>query len=107
MPTLKELAARHGLKLIGDGSVEVSGIAGPETAGEHDVVLALDESFLDAAQQSGAAAIVAGEFAEESAPIKPLLIARIPKLAFARIAQEFERDRQAMTGVHPNAVVHS
>ena len=107
MVTLKDLAARHKLKLVGDGSVEVTGIAGPETAGEHDLVLALDESFLDTAQQSRAAGIVAGDFAEKSTSIRPLLIAKIPKLAFARIAQEFERSREAMIGVHPNAVVHS
>jgi UDP-3-O-[3-hydroxymyristoyl] glucosamine N-acyltransferase len=107
MTTLKDLAARHRLKLIGDGSVEVSGIAGPETAGEHDLVLALGESFLGAAQQSRAAAILAGEFAEKSTPVRPLLIAKIPKLVFARIAQDFERGREAMTGIHPNAVVHS
>jgi UDP-3-O-[3-hydroxymyristoyl] glucosamine N-acyltransferase len=107
MTTLKQLAEQHRLKLVGDGSVEIAGIAGPETAGARDLVLALDESFLEAALQSGGAAVLAGEFAAESAKTKPLLIAKIPKLAFARIAQEFERGREAMTGVHPNAVVHS
>src|SRR5690349_8171481 len=91
MTTLKELAERYRLNLVGDGSVEIAGIAAPETAGEHDLVLALDESFLEAAQRSRAAAIVAGEFAGKSAPAKPLLVAPNPKLAFARIADEFER----------------
>lgn len=107
MITLRQLAEQHRLKLLGDGGVEIAGIAGTENAGQHDLVLALDESFLQAAQQSGAGAILAGEFAAGSTSVKPLLIAKIPKLAFARIAQDFERGREAMTGVHPNAVVHS
>jgi len=107
MLTLKQIAELHRLKLVGDGSIEVGAVAGPETATGHDLVLALDASFLDVAQQSGAAAILAGDFAAGSKSAKPLLIAKNPKLAFARIAQEFERGRAAMTGVHPNAVVHS
>src|ERR1051325_3447758 len=107
MGTLKQMADRHRLKLVGDGSVEIASIAGAETAGPHDLVLALDESFLEIALQSGAGAVLAGEFAGESARSKPLLIANNPKLAFARIAQDFERGREAVTGVHPNAVVHS
>ena len=106
MPTLKQIAAEHKLKLVGDGSIEIGAVAGPETATGHDLVLALDVSFLGAAQQSKAGAILAGEFAAVTAT-KPILIAKNPKLAFARIAQEFERGRTAMTGVHPNAVVHS
>ena len=107
MITLKQLAEQHRLKLVGDGKAEIAGIAGAETAGPHELVLALDESFLEAALQSGAGAVLAGEFAAESAKGKPLLIAKNPKLAFARIAQDFERGREAATGVHPNAVVHS
>jgi len=107
MPNLKDLAARHKLKLVGDGSIEITGITAPETAGEHDLVLALEEAFLDSAQKSSAAAIVAGEFAEKTTSSKPLLIAKNPKLTFARIAENLERGREAVTGVHPNAVVHS
>jgi UDP-3-O-[3-hydroxymyristoyl] glucosamine N-acyltransferase len=107
MAFLKDLAARHGLKLMGDDNVDVAGIAGLESAGKSDLVLALDEAFLETALQSGAGAVLAGDFAAESAKSKPLLIAQNPKLAFSRIAEDFERAREAMAGVHPNAVVHS
>ena len=107
MITLKQLAEQHRLKLAGDGGVPIAGISGTETASDSDLVLALDESFLDVALQSRAAAVLAGEFASGTRHGKPLLIAKNPKLAFARIAQEFEGGREAMTGVHPNAVVHS
>ena len=65
------------------------------------------EKYLQRALQSGARAVVAGEFAAGFSG-KPLLISSHPKLAFARAArflQESNRGRNA--GVHTTAVVHS
>ena len=105
--TLAQLAAEHGLHVVGNAAVEIRGIASLESAGPGDLVFAGDERYLDAAQESAAAAILTGEFAAECPSSKPLLIAEIPRLAFARIARDLERGQDLPAGVHPNAVVHS
>jgi UDP-3-O-[3-hydroxymyristoyl] glucosamine N-acyltransferase len=82
-------------------------VASIVSASRHDLVFVEDEKFLQRALQSGASAVVAGEFAAGSSG-KPLLISRHPKLAFARAARflhEGNRDRN--TGVHASAVIHS
>jgi UDP-3-O-[3-hydroxymyristoyl] glucosamine N-acyltransferase len=104
--SLQQIADAVGARLHGDGSVEVGGVASIVSASRHDLVFVEEEKFLQRALQSGASAVVAGEFAAGSSG-KPLLISRHPKLAFARAARflhEGNRDRN--TGVHASAVVH-
>jgi UDP-3-O-[3-hydroxymyristoyl] glucosamine N-acyltransferase len=105
--SLQQIADAVGARLHGDGSVEVGGVASIVSASRHDLVFVEEEKFLQRALQSGASAVVAGEFAAGSSG-KPLLISRHPKLAFARAARflhEGNRDRN--TGVHASAVIHS
>src|SRR5205814_3996348 len=76
------------------------------SAAERDLVFAEDEGLLWQALSSGAAAIVAGEFARAiESPQKPLLIAPQAKLAFARAAKIVKPASAAKTGVHPSAVI--
>src|SRR6185369_5796286 len=102
MKTVSQIAADHKLRLIGDGDGQIAGIASVESAEAQHLVFAQDATFLDAALKSAAGAVLAGEFAGETVSPKPILIARNPKLAFARIAQAFERGRELPVGVHPN-----
>ena len=67
-------------------SVQVSGVASIASASPDDLVFVEDEKYLSRALQSGAGAVIAGEFAAGSSG-KPLLICRHPKLAFARAAR--------------------
>jgi UDP-3-O-[3-hydroxymyristoyl] glucosamine N-acyltransferase len=105
--SLREIAEAVDARLLGDGSVEVVGVASIASASQHDLVFVEEEKYLQRALQSGASAVIAGEFAAGSSS-KPLLISRHPKLAFARAAR-FLRDgnRDRHTGVHASAVVHS
>jgi UDP-3-O-[3-hydroxymyristoyl] glucosamine N-acyltransferase len=105
--TLQEIAKALEVRLQGNGTVQVSGVASLASASGDDLVFVEDEKYLARALQSGAGAVIAGEFAA-GASGKPLLICRHPKLVFARAAkflQDKKRDEEA--GVDASAVVHS
>ncbi len=106
--SLRQIAEAVGARVQGDGSVEIEGVAGIGSASPRDLVFVEEEKYLPRALQSGAGAVVAGEFAAASIG-KPLLISTHPKLAFARAArflQGADRDGCAAS-VHATAVVHA
>src|SRR5262245_40994258 len=100
---LNELADAARAKLIGDGSVEIRRVASLESASDGDLVFVEDARLLERAIASRAAAVVAGEFAAAETSRKPLLVARQPKLAFARAAAALDQSRPPEAGVHPTA----
>jgi UDP-3-O-[3-hydroxymyristoyl] glucosamine N-acyltransferase len=104
--TLKELAQAAGAKLIGDPKLQLDGIASLESAKAGDLVFVTDEDKLETALKSKAGAVVAGEFAANVKSSKPLLIARQPRLAFARAAALIHPARRREPGVASTAVVH-
>ena len=89
--SLQQIADAVGARLIGPGSVEVSGVSSLESASPEDIVFVDDDKHLAAAMLSRAGAIIAGEFAVTSAASspseRPLLVSDHPKLAFARAAR--------------------
>ncbi|HVR25226.1 MAG TPA: UDP-3-O-(3-hydroxymyristoyl)glucosamine N-acyltransferase, partial [Candidatus Polarisedimenticolia bacterium] len=104
---LQGIAEAVGARLQGDGNLEVSGVASIASASAHDLVFVEDGRYLSQALQSGAGAVIAGEFACGGAG-KPLLICRHPKLCFARAARLLEdKERNPDKGVHGSAVVDS
>jgi UDP-3-O-[3-hydroxymyristoyl] glucosamine N-acyltransferase len=102
---LKELAEKIGARVVGDGSLEVKGVASVGDASERDIVFAEDEENLAAALKSNAAALIAGSFAERAQTTKALLIVANPRLAFARAANLLRGNAAHSTGVHPSAVI--
>jgi UDP-3-O-[3-hydroxymyristoyl] glucosamine N-acyltransferase len=107
--SLQQVAVAVGARLIGDGRVEVSGVASIESASVGDLVFVEDQKHLAAALASGAGAVIAGEFAASAAGRRPVLISDHPKLAFARAARALEKNEAAQEqgSVHSTAVVHS
>ena len=86
--SLSSVAKAVQAQLLGDGSIEVSGVAGIAQATPEDMVFVEDEKHLDLAIESRAGAVIAGKFAtgnfsEKRKGAKPLLIVAHPKLAFA------------------------
>jgi len=106
--SLQEVAVAVGARLIGDVTIEVSGVASLESASGTELVFVEDEKHLPAALQSRAGAIIAGEFAASSDSQRPLLVSDHPKLAFARAAKFLAdaSDAKPKGFVHPTAVVH-
>ncbi|MFZ0733029.1 MAG: UDP-3-O-(3-hydroxymyristoyl)glucosamine N-acyltransferase [Candidatus Sulfotelmatobacter sp.] len=106
--SLQEVADAVGARPIGDGAVEVSGVASLESASETDLVFVEDEKHLGAAIRSHAGAIIAGDFAASCDSNRPLLISDHPKLAFSRAAKFLAEysDSKATGFIHATAVVH-
>jgi UDP-3-O-[3-hydroxymyristoyl] glucosamine N-acyltransferase len=110
--TLRTVAESVQAQVVGDGAVEVSGIASIASAEAGDLIFVEDMRHLSSALESRAAAVIAGEFARaefagSQASPKPLLIAKHPKLAFARAAQLLNSGTGTQPGTHPSAVVHA
>jgi UDP-3-O-[3-hydroxymyristoyl] glucosamine N-acyltransferase len=101
-----QIAKAVGARVIGDASIEVSGISGIAAASAGHLIFVEDESNLSSALQSNAAAVIAGSFAETAATSKVLLIAAHPRLAFARAAEMLRDSEAHERGVHRGAFVH-
>ena len=107
--SLLEIANAVGGRLIGEGSLEVTGVASIPSASSQDLVFVEDEKYLSAALQSKAGGVVAPEFAASAAARRPLLISDHPKLAFARasrILRQGSHVEAQAENVHPTAVIH-
>lgn len=106
MKTTLAVVAQHiAARLLGDGGLEVGGVASIAAAKPGDMVFAEDEPALDQALQSNATAVIAGEFAARRKSQKPLLLTKSPKLAFARAARLLCPPGLMKPGIHPSAVV--
>jgi UDP-3-O-[3-hydroxymyristoyl] glucosamine N-acyltransferase len=106
--SLQQIAAALGVRLQGDGGVEVRGVASIATARSEHLIFVEDEKHLAFALKSGAGAVIVGAFGAAAATEKPLLIADQPKLAFARAANllnDAQLPAQGQTRVHPAAIV--
>ena len=103
--TLSEIAGLVGGRVVGDGSLVLSGVASVGSARAGDLVFVEDAGGLDAALRSAASALVAGEFAA-GAGGKSVLIVEHPRLAFARAAAMLVGAVRP-AGVHASAVVDS
>jgi UDP-3-O-[3-hydroxymyristoyl] glucosamine N-acyltransferase len=104
--TLQSLAEFTSARLIGDGQVEVSGVASIAGAEPGDLVFVDSEKHLADALCSRASAVIAGEFAAERSSSKPLLIAKNPRLAFATAASLLHTAPEYAPAIHPTAVIH-
>jgi UDP-3-O-[3-hydroxymyristoyl] glucosamine N-acyltransferase len=108
--SLQAISETIGGRVLGDGAIEISGVASIEAATPADIVFVENEKHLSAAITSRAAAVIAGEFAaaSSSSSSKPLLLHEHPKLAFAQAARLLlgAPRREGSPDLHATAVVH-
>jgi UDP-3-O-[3-hydroxymyristoyl] glucosamine N-acyltransferase len=99
--TAQEIAAHVGGELRGDGLAALNSIASLKNAGPSDLSYA-EERFQDgiASSRAGCVIVRTGDF-----PSRTVIIARNPKLAFARAAAWLLSDAVDETGIHPSATV--
>ena len=90
-------------KSLDSGAIEITGVAGLEKAGSHEVSFLTNVRYSPLARKTKAAALLV----EPDAPDFPLPTLRIanPYLAFARALEIFHPTRRFPPGVHPTAVV--
>ena len=107
--SLGDIAGEIKARLRGNQDAEIDGVSSLQSASPSHLVFVADEKHFAAAVQSGAGAIIAGEFAATLACNKPLLISDHPKLAFALVAKLLRHDRDAAErepgSAHPTAVI--
>jgi UDP-3-O-[3-hydroxymyristoyl] glucosamine N-acyltransferase len=101
--TLRELAEKLGCRLLGDGSVSMTSVSSPQSATADSLIFAEDTQHLEAALNTSAAVVIAGEFAS-AAGGKPILISPHPRLTFARAARLL-REPEAFPLIHPSAIL--
>src|SRR5206468_2500062 len=102
--TLAELAAILGGEIVGDGDVQIRGVAGIREAIPGDVTFLANARYESYLIETRASAVICSRDAAP-APL-PLLRVDNPYLAFQRVVVEFrpETNRPA-PGIHPTAVV--
>jgi len=102
---LEELARILGAELRGDGAVEISGIAGIETAGPSEVTFVSNKKYAGLARTTKAAAVLV-EFGFPEIEAATLRVTD-PYLAYAKAIELFYEEPKYAAGIHPTAVIAS
>jgi len=103
---LSEIASRLGARLEnGSPDTDISGVAGIEEAGEHQLTFIAYRKYAAAARTTRASAVIVSE--DFPAGAMAVLRSKNPYLAFARALEFFYQPPQYAPGMHPTAVVHS
>ena len=101
--TTQEIADFVGGELVGDGSIEISGIASLTTATDNELSFA---ESVETGISTNAACILVPTSATLPTGIIHIKVGN-PKLAFVRIARKLEPSKEVNAGVHPTAVIDS
>ncbi len=100
---LKEIADALGCRLVGDGALDITGVAGIEHARETELTFLANPKYAAKLKTSRAAAVLVGEELE-GLPMQ-LLVSDNPYLDFARALEFFYQPPRPAPGVHPTAVI--
>ena len=100
---LRDIAARLGCELSGDGDIEITGVAGMEHAGPSELTFLANPKYTHKVKHTRAGAILVSEPLRDS-PMA-YLISRNPYLDFARALELFYQPPRPAPGIHPLAFV--
>jgi UDP-3-O-[3-hydroxymyristoyl] glucosamine N-acyltransferase len=101
--TAAQLAEKLRAEIVGDGSIQITGLAPADRARAGELTFAENESYFAAAEQSQASAIlVNGPFVSSSK-----VILRVPnaRVALAKVLPLFFPPEEHPLGIHPSAVI--
>jgi UDP-3-O-[3-hydroxymyristoyl] glucosamine N-acyltransferase len=106
---LRDLAQRLGCRIEGDPEIEISSVAGLETAGPGEITFLANVKYRADLKSTRAAAVILAndEHVERDPGMPPLALLRSenPYLDFARALAVFHPAPRYAPGVHPTAVV--
>ena len=114
MPSIAELAAQFSARLVGDGQVEVSGLAPLSEASLHHLAFLANPLYRKEALNSKAGCLIVSEadyeflsHPESTCKTRNFLVTQNPYALFARISQSFEQNStpSSTVGIHPSAVI--
>ncbi|MCS7316118.1 MAG: UDP-3-O-(3-hydroxymyristoyl)glucosamine N-acyltransferase [Bryobacterales bacterium] len=98
---LREIADYLGCELVGDGEIEITGVAGIEQAGPSELTFLANPKYAPKVRRTRAAAILVSEPVRDHPIVS--LVSRNPYLDFARALELFYRPPQPAPGIHPLA----
>ena len=105
MTTVSELAALVGGTVEGDGTLEVTAVAGLEQAQPGQLSFYGNQKYKKALAATKASVVLVTADAPARGA-KTYLVVGNPHLAFARVAQKFHPVKQHAPGISPRATVH-
>ena len=102
--TLRQLAARFGGEVAGNGAVRVRQVGTLESAGADAIAFLANERYLRQLQTTRAGAVILGDSARDATAL-PRLVCANPYACFARVSALFNPPLAVRAGIHRSAVV--
>ncbi|MGZ8228807.1 MAG: UDP-3-O-(3-hydroxymyristoyl)glucosamine N-acyltransferase [Burkholderiales bacterium] len=102
--SLGEISERFGGEVLGDARIRIARVATLETAGAEAISFLANERYSHQLKTTGAAAVIVGPAARDAVD-KPRIVTANPYLYFARVSALLNPPREAIAGIHPQAVV--
>jgi UDP-3-O-[3-hydroxymyristoyl] glucosamine N-acyltransferase len=100
---LRDLAARLGCELRGEGDIEITGVAGLEQAGPTELTFLANPKYAPKVKHTHAAAVLVSEPLAEPKPAS--VISANPYHDFARALALFYQPPRPAPGIHPQASI--
>ena len=102
--TLNEIAQFLGAKLVGDGSIVLSGIATLQQAKTGQISFLANPVYAKYLPITTASAVILDADNAKDSPV-PCLVVENPYLCYARLTELFALEPKKFPGIHPSAVV--
>ena len=102
---LKEIAHRLDLEIVGDGSVEISGIANLVDASATELTFLFSSGYKKHLEETSAAAVILRQEDVGGCSI-PAIISPQPRLTWVHVAALFDPEPVPDGNIHPTAVIH-
>ena len=106
MPSLTEIVAHLGGRIVGDAETEIRQVASLDGAGDGEIAFLSGSKHRAALSSTRATAVILASSFESSTTL-PRIVADNPYLYFARLAQWLNPLPAPYPGVHPSAIVES
>lgn len=90
-------------KLVGNGDLEISGVADIHNAREGDIIFIENKKLIKSAESSAASVVIVPE--EITISGKAVIQTKNPKLAFSKVLELFEKKYPVKTGIDKTAVI--
>lgn len=100
---VSELAQLTNAIIVGDGDIEIRGVASLDSADAGDIAYVDDAKFFEAARKTKASCIIVGTDSELDLPCQ--LQVKNPKLAFALIAEVLHPPKRRPPEIHSSVVI--
>ena len=101
---LRELSELVGGELLGNGDIEICGVAGIKEAREGDITFIANSRYISQLERTQASAVIIWRDSQYNG--KPMIQVENPYWAWARVVEEFSTKRiKTGEGIHPTAII--